>query len=676
MKLRILALLALSSSATALWPFPSKRFKSNGLISAGELGLQGVQGRVVAFGDLNGDQFLDLLVLSEDQRKVDAWIWDHNAFSYIRSTTVASFIAGHIVNVVPADLNYDGRLDVLLMAIGKEGKQLDLSLHLGEGDNTNYSSPRTLPPSGLAQPIILDSDGNMKLNMLGLDPDGAMKLWRNNDDTSGTFTLTPSPLSSRACKLADPHSSAVVDFNGDCLADLFLSCEDQRFQIWTRSPGSQGGYVLAREGKLPKGAGAVSFADMDRDGTLDMIFPVCKSFSSKTGVGLDCSIHIVYNKQIPLCPSAGGISSGGGKSKCRSPGNLCVADDAFGFDFGENAGDAYSIIPLSSILPNHDSLLLTDTSHNPPLPVPLRIGDANLDGYPDVLAVVVGEASVDRVPVLLFSVPGKEGPSMSAANVLDVKPHVQQRFGITGNMTTAATSGTHHRRFFKSAKHGAEALAQITDARGVAFVDLDEDGTLDILVQRNGAQTGSRIAFIQNNFFQDAFFLKAIVLNGACPSGICEKSSGKYKPFGATNPGASFKYTVLDTRGERSAAFGTQLPQTGYQALHTPYAFLGLGRTNNYIETLTAGSTSPQSATTLEGVIPNSKLVLNPNTDGTDWRRELFLRPGEWMWWVLFTLVGATIILFVVVLVLHINEKREDERERKKALHHINFDAL
>ncbi|KEP52797.1 T-cell immunomodulatory protein [Rhizoctonia solani 123E] len=595
-----------------------------------------------------------------------------NAFSYTRSTTVASFLAGHIVNVVPADLNYDGRLDVLLMAIGKQGKRLDLSLHVAEGNSANFSSPRVIPPSGLAHPILLDSDGNMRLNMLGLDPDGEMRLWRNNDDTSGTFTLTTSPLSKRACKLADPHSSAVVDFNGDCLADLFLSCEDHTFQIWTRSPASQGGYVLAREGKLPKGAGPVSFADMDRDGTLDMIFPVCASISSKTGIGLDCAIHIAYNKQIPLCPSAGGISSG--SAKCRSPGNLCVADDAFGFDFGGNAGDAYLIIPLSSVLPNYNSLLLTDTSHNPPLPVPLHIGDANLDGFPDVLAVVVGEAGVERVPVLLFSVPGKEGPSVSA-KALDTRSHMQQRFGVGGN-ATAASSARHHKRFFKTVKHGAEPLAEITDARGVAFVDLDEDGTLDILVQRNGAQTGSRISFIQNNFFQDAFFLKAIVLNGACPSGMCEKSSGKYKPFGATNPGASFKYTVLDTKGERSAAFGTQLPQTGYQALHTPYAFLGLGRTNNYIESLTAGSTSPQSATTLEGVIPNSKLVLNPNADGTNWRRELFLRPGEWMWWVLFTLVGATVILFVVVMVLHVNEKREDERERKNGLHHINFDAL
>lgn len=88
-----------------------------------------------------------------------------------------------------------------------------------------------------------------------------------------------------------------------------------------------------------------------------------------------------------------------------------------------------------------------------------------------------------------------------------------------------------------------------------------------------------------------------------------------------------------------------------------PYAFLGLGRTNNYIESLFAGSTSPRSGTTLEGVIPNSKLVLNPVEEGDAWRKELFLRPGEWIWWVLLTLIGATLCLLVVVVVLHVNEK-------------------
>ncbi|KAG8784926.1 hypothetical protein FRC12_018139 [Ceratobasidium sp. 428] len=675
----------LASSASAFWPFPAKRFKANGLISAGGLGLENVQGRVVAFGDLDGDQFLDLLVLSEDQRTATAYLWQHDTFTYTQSTSFTLPSQNQIVNVVPADLNYDGRLDLLFMSSGS-GKTLGLDVLLGnvvgkgvsfgipdswrggedEIDCYPLAPPVSLPSSGSIQPLVLDSTGSMRLDLLGVDSNGKMQ--------------ANSPLSDRVCTIADPHSNAVIDFNGDCLADLFLTCQQpstntQSFQIWTRADG---GYTLAREGTLPNGAGSVSFADMDRDGTLDLVFPVCTSYSSSTSVGLDCEIHVAYNKQVPLC-SGTGVGGGGGSGKCRELGALCVKDDGFVFDLDPN-GDAYSVLRLADILPQQTSLLLADISHTPPLPLPLRLGDANSDGYPDILAVVVERAGVDRIPVLLYNLPGKHGPGASSSLTSSLGEDMQGLLmarNVTSEIGTRAAAKGVGRRTFKPVKSGAEVLSEITDARGVAFLDLDEDGTLDILVQRTGAQTGSRITFIQNNFFQDAFFLKAIVLNGACPSGVCEgNGSGTYKAFGATNLGASFKYTVLDTSGHRSAAFASQLPQTSYQSLHTPYAFLGLGRTNNYIESLTAGSSSPRSATTLEGVIPNSKLVLNPGGDGADWRRELFLRPGEWMWWVLLTLVGATVGLMVVVFVLHVNEKREDEKERRMALHHINFDAL
>ena len=228
-------------------------------------------------------------------------------------------------------------------------------------------------------------------------------------------------------------------------------------------------------------------------------------------------------------------------------------------------------------------------------------------------------------------------------------------------------------------------LASVGDARSATFMDMDEDGTLDIMIQRTGEQGQGNILFVQNNFYFDAFFMKAITLNGACISGWCDPSestpnSTAYHPFGVSYSGASYKYTVLDTSGARSAAQVAQLPQTSYQSLLTPYAYFGLGRTNNYIENLFAGSTKhdPQHFINLEMVIPNSKLVINPAPKGDDgaWRKELYLRPGEWIPWVLLTVVIGTIVLAVIVLVLHLNEKREDELERRKISHHINFDAL
>ena len=51
-------------------------------------------------------------------------------------------------------------------------------------------------------------------------------------------------------------------------------------------------------------------------------------------------------------------------------------------------------------------------------------------------------------------------------------------------------------------------------------------GTLDVMVQRTGEQGQGNVLFVQNNFYYDAFFLKAIVLNGACSSGTCPVSNG------------------------------------------------------------------------------------------------------------------------------------------------------
>ena len=110
------------------------------------------------------------------------------------------------------------------------------------------------------------------------------------------------------------------------------------------------------------------------------------------------------------------------------------------------------------------------------------------------------------------------------------------------------------------------------------------------MVQRTGEQGQGNIWFVQNNFYYDAFFLKAIgkssmihpflvsdtcipVLNGGCSTGWCYTANGSRfhvcfpviptvfsniftQPFGVSYSGATYKYTVLDTTGQRAAAAG------------------------------------------------------------------------------------------------------------------------
>ncbi|KAJ3514179.1 hypothetical protein NLJ89_g2518 [Agrocybe chaxingu] len=534
------------------------------------------------------------------------------------------------------------------MSQGQSSDQLDLTIYpslVGDGFDTNNA--QTFPSSTLAQPIPIDIDGDMKIDLLGITPsskgtpDSLYQVWKNVWDDSASnptlFQMEDAPFHGKQCTLANPHSNGVVDLDGDCLADVFLVCEDGRghksYQIWINKKDE--GFALSQEGPLPSGTQSISFADIDRDGTIDLIFPTCSSVSPSTGVGSDCYINIAYNQQLPLCTLTTDSGLRKGVRVCRRPEDLCITDPNFKFDLSPRSdNNAFVRFPVSSLFPS-SSLLVLDTTFSPSIPIGLKLGDADLDGFPDLL--VITTSGRDHTPHLIFSVP-------CAA-------------GVAG-----CSSDGKGRRGWKVANKGVEALEAVKDARSVSFLDMDEDGTLDILVQRVGDNKQGSFLFIQNNFYYDAFFLKAIVLNGACDNGWCYTPNGsaKYHPFGVSYSGATYKYTVLDTSGHRSAAQVGQLPQTSYHSLQTPYSFFGLGRTNNYIENLFVGTTlhADQHYINMEGVIPNSKVVILPSIkEGEAWKEELFLRPGEWIPWVTVTVVAGTLLLAIIVFVLHLNEK-------------------
>ncbi|KIM87422.1 hypothetical protein PILCRDRAFT_276328 [Piloderma croceum F 1598] len=667
----LLSFLFLATPVVPLWPFPPKRFTGNSLIRAGPMGLDD-NGRVVAFGDFNEDQFLDVLSLSSDQQTLSVFLWSHEEFTFKKSTSFHH--PEPIYNVVPGDFTHDGKLDLLVMSQGTRQSELALSLYVALPEGGFDLNPISVPASTLSQPIPIDTNGDMKIDLLGITPQSIgtsspIRIWQNawnaSQPQAPPFNMVDPHFDGTQCTLANPHGNAVVDLDGDCLADIFLLCDNgsgnKFYQIWVNNKDA--GFSLAKSGSLPSGVQTISFADIDRDGTMDMVFTTCSSVSSSTGVGTDCSINIAYNKQLQLCTSSTVLDIKDGKRTCRPPDLLCSADPNFSFDFTDSSdNNAFVRIPISSLFPGvsgSPSLLVLDTTHNPPIPLPIRLGDANLDGYTDLLFIIDSHTVQDeRTPKLVLSVQCARGVAGCSAN----------------------GSG---RRGWKAVTTGAEFLDTITDAKGVAFLDMDEDGTLDIMVQRTGDGGQGKVLFVQNNFYYDAFFLKAIVLNGACDNGWCTipNSSARYHPFGVSYSGATYKYTVLDTSGRRSAAQVGQLPQTSYHSLLTPYAFFGLGRTNNYIENLFVGSTkhTTQHFINMEGVIPNSKVVILPpssSNEGAGWKRELYLRPGSWIPWVTVTVVVVTVLLAVIVFVLHLNEKREDELERRRASHHINFDAL
>lgn len=84
---------------------------------------------------------------------------------------------------------------------------------------------------------------------------------------------------------------------------------------------------------LPPNTQTISLADVDRDGTIDLVFTTCSSVSQSSGLGSDCHINIAYNKQLGLCKSTTDSGVKKGVRVCRPPDDLCTPDPDFKFDF-------------------------------------------------------------------------------------------------------------------------------------------------------------------------------------------------------------------------------------------------------------------------------------------------------------------------------------------------------
>ena len=93
-----------------------------------------------------------------------------------------------VTNVVPGDFDYDGRLDMLLMGQDSPAgwfsdDELKMVMHRGIGRG-NFHPAVSVPSSHLQQPMLLDADGNMQVDMLGYpfskdSKQQELKLWRN-----------------------------------------------------------------------------------------------------------------------------------------------------------------------------------------------------------------------------------------------------------------------------------------------------------------------------------------------------------------------------------------------------------------------------------------------------------------------------------------------------------------
>lgn len=564
-------------------------------------------GTVAAFGDFNSDKQTDLFVLRE-RNDLIIFLADQN-IPYFKPKVKVS-LKNHstlITGVVPGDYDGDSQMDVLLTYLPKNHASSELGAVIFWGQN------QTLDPNNMTslnrtfkdEPLIMDFNGDLIPDIFGITNVSKQPQILLGGNLSWHPALTTNS------KMRIPHSHAFIDLTEDFTADLFLttlsSSSTFQFEIWENLDGNFSLNTVIKKPENMMVVGQSAFADFDGDGHMDHLLPGCEDKNCQKS-----TIYLVRSGTKQWIPVLQDFS---------------------------NKGTVWGFVPF---VPEQRPTEI-------PIPITLHIGDYNMDGYPDALAILKNTSGSNQQAFLLENVP--------CNNASCEKAH--RMFKVYWDLSD---------------------LNQIKDALVATFFDIYEDGILDIVVLSKGYKTNDfAIHTLKNNFEADAYFVKVIVLSGLC-SNDCPR---KITPFGVNQPGPYIMYTTVDANGYLKNGSAGQLSQSAHLALQLPYNVLGLGRSANFLDHLYVGIPRPSGEKSIRkqewtAIIPNSQLIVipYPHSVPRSWSAKLYLTPSNIVLLTAIALIGVCVFILAIIGILHWQEKKADDREKRQEAHRFHFDAM
>lgn len=633
-------------------PFTVK--PSAGMYEIGGLGLDGLTNgaQIMAYGDFDNNKYTDIVTIDDSLRTITISLYSHDSSSF--STLTSIKLNENIVSVIPGDFNYDGKLDLLVTTQSSSSTDPETYLkyffrtsdspYFGKSENTPNMEANI---KGLTQPFVFDVDGDRNLDVLFIDSNGVRKVYFVNGDELDTQEFSSFVSSGSGClpyssvssfPFAKPHSNAFIDFNGDCAADLFLTSVDTNsntiFEIWLRDPRDTRFFCLVDVAKITSPISVVSFGDINNDGRLDMIYA-----TQPTDTTQAMTINILYNT-FSYSPS----------NPCSlSNSDMISPFKSTAYNSQESVSGAVQLVSLPTSSYSVGTRLYSPDTVNRPSKI--RVGDVNIDGLTDLLLIVndptKGNSFYGSV-VLLMNQGGTITFDRSAVTSDDqVYFTINDDITLTGSVANTDIASIH--------------------AQYASFFDFDELGHLGlwIVVQDQKTPT-STLNGVFNFVSTENFILKTLGLNGYTKSGSDDITNS----LGGLYYGASVECKVTDIDGNAMLSKGAQMPQSAYNPLDLPYIFIGLGRTNNYVENFALGITTKNGSSDLQQstwtpIIPNSQLIVNTIPNGT-WTLDVYVNPTSETILIVFTTLVILVVLGAFIIYLHVKEKEDDEKNREK----------
>uniref|UniRef100_A0A4W3JJU6 Integrin alpha FG-GAP repeat containing 1 n=1 Tax=Callorhinchus milii TaxID=7868 RepID=A0A4W3JJU6_CALMI len=535
------------------------------------------------------------------------------AASALQDVTAELFRAeAHGVVAAFGDFNSDKQTDIFLIRSRKE-----LVILLADV-KVPYFKPNVklqLGDKEITSVMPGDYDGDSQMDVLltvhpkDLDEITVIIFWGNNR------TLDPHSFTELNKTFLDEPLYQVLLENCDNCLSWIICCRNQTCNIALDS---------AIKMRVPH---SHAFIDLNKDFTAGKL------------------LNTLYEHRKCVCV----VSDGNGQQEHLLP--VCMDANCQQSLIYRNDPGSEEWIPVLTNLKNGETIwgfVPQDTALPHSFPITIHIGDYNMDGFPDALAILRNTSGSNKQAFLLENVPCNNASCKS----------VGRMFRVLWELSD---------------------LNKIKNAVVATFFDIYEDGILDLLVVSEDTNAEFSIHALRNNFDADAYFVKVIVLSGLCSSDCPYKIT----PFGVNQPGPYIMYTTADSNGYLKNASAGQLSQSAHFALQLPYVVLGLGRSANFLDHLYVGIPRPLGEKSIRkqewtAIIPNSQLIVipYPHNSPKSWSAKLYLTPSNIVLLTAIALIGVCVFILAIIGILHWKEKKADDREKRQEAHRFHFDAM
>jgi len=257
-------------------------------------------GVVVADIDRNGS--LDLVISQPGQNRI-RWLSNINGDGLTWSASLVSGSAAGATGLAVADIDRDGRPDVVAAVTGVDELRFWRQTAAGVWQERLIDSGIV----GIREIKVGDVDGDGRIDVVGLVPgSGQIRWWINPPD--------PGTASSWAIRFVgnapDPAGLALIDFNRDGALDVLAGSRGQGFVgLWLNDGSGQGGSWQRNNLGAVAGPRAILGLDLDKDGDIDVLVAADAPganlgwFENRAGEGFAW-------RDIPQGPAASSLATG------------------------------------------------------------------------------------------------------------------------------------------------------------------------------------------------------------------------------------------------------------------------------------------------------------------------------------------------------------------------------